>query len=197
MTQPVATSPIPSQELIDDFVRNAHGNLPRVEELLQQYPDLLNRSATWGELPLEAASHVGNEETAVFLLAAGAPTTICTEAMLGHTERVKAYLDADIAKAKATGAHGISVLYHAIIHGHDDIGELLLSNGANIDSGEGGSPALHGAVMFNRLDMVRWLLARSANINIKNHQGKTPLKAAIDNNRPEIADFLRSHGGVE
>jgi ankyrin repeat protein len=194
VTQPSLT---PAQDFVDDFVGNAHGNFARVKELLEQYPALLNMPASWGEFAIEAASQVGSEEIVNYLLAAGAPTNICTEAMLGHIEKVRTYLTMDIAQAKATGAHGISVLYHAVIRGHADIGELLLSHGANVNSGEGGSPPLHGAVMFNRLDMVEWLLARSAYVNIKNYEGKTPLKAALDGKKPEIADLLRRNGGVE
>jgi hypothetical protein len=34
----------------------------------------------------------------------------------------------------------------------------------------GGSPALHGAVKFNRADVAEWLLAQGADPNILNHE---------------------------
>lgn len=187
----------PSQDIVDDFVGNAHGNFVRVKELLEQYPALLNLNASWGEYAIEAASQVGSVEIADYLLTAGAPTSICTEAMLGHVDKVKAYLAADSGLAKATGAHGISVLYHASIRGHSEIAEMLLANGADINAGEGGNPALHGAVMFNRPDMVAWLLAHGADVALRNYENKTPLKAAVEAKNSEIADLLRRNGAVE
>ena len=186
-----------TQALIDDFVGNAHGNFARVKELLDQYPDILNKNASWNEYAIEAASQTGSVEIIELLLKAGAPTSICTEAVLGHYDRVKAYLDSDPAQARAKGAHGISVLYHTIIRSQADIAQLLLDRGAEVNAGEGGSPAIHGAVMFNRPEMIEWLLARGANVNIKNHEGKTPLKAALDGKKDEIAEILRRHGGNE
>ncbi len=191
------TNPDLPQSLIDDFVGNAHGNFARVKELLEQHPDLLNANASWNEHAIEAASQVGNVEIANYLLAAGAPTNICAEAMLGHLDKVKAYLDSDPAQANAKGAHGISALYHAVIRANKDIAELLLARGADVNAGAGGSPAIHGAVMFDRPEMVEWLLARSVDANIKNYEGLTPLAAATKQAKTAIADLLRQHGGVE
>jgi hypothetical protein len=195
MTQPC--TPVPSQDIVDDFVGNAHGNFTRVKELLEQYPALLTMSASWGEYAIEAASQVGSEQIINYLLTAGAPTSICTEAVLGHTEKVKAYLEADSGLAKAAGAHGISVLYHAVIRGQSDIADMLLANGADINAGEGGNPAIHGAVMFNRPDMVDWLLAHGADVELRNYENKTPLKMAVEANDNDMADLLRRNGARE
>jgi len=187
----------PSQEIIDEFVGNAHGNFARVKELLTQYPDLLNANASWNEHAIEAASQVGSAEIAEYLLAAGAPTSICTEAMLGHRDRVRAYLDTDSSQANAKGAHRISVLYHAVIRAHQDIAEMLLAAGADVNVGAGGSPAIHGAVMFNQPAMVEWLAAHGADVNIKNYEGLTPLAAALKQGKMEITELLRQRRATE
>jgi hypothetical protein len=186
-----------SQDLIDDFVGNAHGNLARVKELLQEYPELITASASWGEYAIEAASQVGSAEIAEYLLSKGAPTSICTEAMLGHFDNVKAYLDSDPDQANARGAHGISALYHAVIRSHQDVAQLLVERGAEVNGDEGKSPALHGAIMFNRPGMVEWLLAHGANPNLNNYKGKTPLKTALEKKKLQIAELLRQRGGSE
>jgi ankyrin repeat protein len=186
-----------TQDLIDDFVGNAHGNLTRVKELLTQYPALLNATASWGEYAIQAASQVGSAEIAEFLLAQGAPTSICTEAMLGHLDSVKAYLDSDPSLANARGAHDLSALYHAVIRSQQDVAQLLLERGAEVNGDEGRSPALHGAIMFNRPGMVEWLLAHGADPNLYNYRGKTPLKAAMEKKKLEIAELLRRYGGSE
>ena len=169
----------PSQEIIDSFVGSAHGDFETVKQLLAEHPSIVNQPATWGELALGAAAQTGQVAIAEHLLAAGAPLDICTAAMLGRADTVAARLPVEPLGVNATGAHGIPLLYHAIITGHTAIAESLLAHGADINGGAGGSPALHGAVMFGRDDMAEWLLARGADPNIPNHANQTPLAAAI------------------
>ena len=63
--------------------------------------------------------------------------------------------------------------------------------------GEGLDAALHGAVKFGHLDMAKWLLDKGADANVKNFDGKTPLRVAIKSEYEEIAELLRRSGGVE
>lgn len=79
------------------------------------------------------------------------------------------------------------------------IAELLLAHGAEINAGEGGSPPLHGAVMFGQTEMAAWLLAHGAGVNIRNYEQKTPLRVALDrgDTATAMADLLRQHGGTE
>jgi ankyrin repeat protein len=185
------------QKIIDDFVGNAHGNLARVKELLEQYPDIVNQNASWNEYAIEAAAQTGNKPIIELLLSKGAPTNICVETVLGHTDKVKALINGDAANARATGAHGISLLYHAVICNNKEIAKMILAKGVEVNIGEGGSPAIHGAVMFNQIEMITWLIAQGANINIKNYEGKTPLKAAIEGKKDSIAELLRKNGASE
>ena len=122
-----------SQDLIDEFVANAHGNLLRVQELLGQHPTLLNANASWDETALAAAAQVGRRDIAEFLLAAGAPLDICTAAMLGRVDAVTSFLRADQGLAHATGAHGIPVLYHAAITNRKQVAKLLLAAGTDVN----------------------------------------------------------------
>ena len=183
--------------LIDEFVGVAHGDLARVKAMLAEHPALLNARASFDETALEAAAQMGRRDMAEFLLAAGAPMDICTAAMLGLKERVEAFLMADPGQSQARGAHGIPVLYYPVISGHQDIAELLLAHGAEINAGEGGSPPLHSAVMFGQIEMAVWLLARGASVNIRNYEQKTPLRAALDSGNIAMANVLRQHGGQE
>ncbi len=185
-----------SQDLIDEFVGAAHGDLARVKELLAQHPDLLGARARWEEAALGAAAHVGAEEVAKFLLQAGAPLDICTAAMLGLTDRVRAMVVADQRQAHTTGAHGISVLYHAAIRGCIDIADLLVAHGADVNVGEGANAPLHGAATFGQETMVEWLLAHGARVNAPDYNRRTPLRLAVDNGHHEVADILRRHGGT-
>ncbi len=190
------TTQEPGQQIIDEFVGVSHGDFARVKELLAQYPMLVNARATWHETPIEAAAQMGREDIVDFLLAAGAPLDICTAAMLGMRDKVAEMLQADPELAHATGAHGIPVTYFPMIHSHGDIAELLVSEGADINAGEGTYTALHGAVLFGQKGMVEWLLERGVEVNPKNFDGKTPLDLAVERDQTEIAELLRAHGGI-
>lgn len=117
--------------------------------------------------------------------------------MLSLLDRVKTFLDADPSQAHATGAHGIPLLYHAVIRGHKDIAGLLLARGADVNANEGGNPALHGAVLFGQTEMTRWLLDHGANVNALNYENKTPLRVAMEKDWNELADLLRQYRGHE
>ncbi|MEK7277140.1 MAG: ankyrin repeat domain-containing protein, partial [Chloroflexota bacterium] len=145
---------------------------------------------------IEAASQTGQKEMAEYLLAAGAPTGICTAAMLGLTDRVKEFLKADRALADGRGAHGIPALYHAVIRNHEDIAELLLAHGADVNLDEGKNPAIHGAVLFRQPAMVEWLIAHGAHVNAKNYEGMTPLAVAMKHENTQMADLLKRNGGT-
>ncbi len=186
-----------TQAIIDDFVGNAHGNYARVKELLDQYPSLVNANASWNETALAAAAQTGQKQIAELLLAAGAPMDICAAAVLGLADLVREFLRADPEAAHATGAHGIPVLYHAANRGNKDVAELLLAHGSDVNAGEGGNPAIHGALLFRQPQMAAWLLAHGAHVNAKNYEGKTPLAVALHNGDSGMADLLKRHGGAE
>jgi len=73
-----------------------------------------------------------------------------------------------------------TVLHEAVFKGHKEVVELLISNGANINSES------IGRLAKSRME--------PALIN-SNEALYTPLDYAIKYNRSEIADILRKHGG--
>jgi ankyrin repeat protein len=187
------TTKEPTSELIEAFVLAAHGDFARVQELLPQHPALLN--AVWArtdEDALAAAAHTGQRAIAEYLLEAGAPLTICAAAMLGEIDQVTKFIRADPSLANARGAHGIPLLVHAAMSGKTELADLLVAHGG----GEGVDGALHGAVAFGHTAMTKWLLARGADANLPNFEGKTPLRIATERGYDEVADLLRRHGGT-
>jgi hypothetical protein len=112
-----AAFPAHDPDLAREIVSVSHGNAARVRELLSGRPALANASWDWGygdwESALGAASHVGNEEIARGLLAAGARPSIFSAAMLGQLETVKAFVLASPGIQKTRGPHGLTLLSHA------------------------------------------------------------------------------------
>lgn len=183
-----------SQELVEPFVLAAHGNFAKVQELYEQHPEMLNVPwAKFDETALQASSHMGRREIAQYLLSKGAPLNICAAAMLGMQAEVAAFLAQDASLANARGAHGIPVLFHAAMSGQIEVAALLLAHGG----GEGIDTALHGAVNFGHIEMVKWLLKHGVtNVNAPNYEQKTPLRVATELGHTDIAELLRARGGT-
>lgn len=108
-------------QLVQDFVRSAHGKLDRVEALIAEHPTLVNAVWDWGggdwESGLGAAAHTGRRDIAEFLLARGARMDVFAAAMLGHLDLVRRHLAAAPAALTAGGPHGIPLLTHAKMGG--------------------------------------------------------------------------------
>ena len=104
-------------EMVQEFVAKAHGDLERVQTLLQQEPALLNATWDWGggdwETGLGAAAHVGRRDIALYLLGQGARLDLFAAAMLGQLEIVVAILRAYPEMHQALGPHGIPLINHA------------------------------------------------------------------------------------
>ena len=112
--------------------------------------------------------------------------------MLGMTGKVKAFLEEDPSLANATGAHDISLLYHAAMSGVIPIVDMIVESGGSTAAA---GHALIGATQFGHLEMVEWLLAAGADPNVKNFAGKTSLALAREAGYSEIADRLEEAGG--
>ena len=99
------------------MVGAAHTNLPKVQELVSEQPELARACWDWGfgdfESALGAAAHMGRRDIAEFLLANGARPDIFTFAMLGSVESVRAMIEAVPGVQRTLGPHGITLLQHA------------------------------------------------------------------------------------
>jgi len=180
-----------SQELINEFVIVSHAELDKVKAMLAEHPALLNENAVWIETPIQAAAHVGNVPIAEYLLDQGAPLDICTAAMLGLKEEISEFLNDNPELVNANGAHKIPLMFYPTLYGRTDIAEMLLNAGAPLNEGEGAQSPLHGAVLFNRVAMVQWLLDHDVNPYAVDFEGKTAFERAEEKGLTEIADLLR------
>jgi hypothetical protein len=122
--------PALEQELVRDFVTNAHGDLEAVRTALDTHPTLVNACWDWGggdwETGLGAASHVGRRDIAELLVAHGARLDVFAAAMLGELEVVRAVLAAHPEALTALGPHGIPLRAHAEAGGEPALAVLEL-----------------------------------------------------------------------
>jgi hypothetical protein len=136
-----AMFPAHDPDLAREMVSVSHGKAARVRELLEGRPALANASWDWGygdwETALGGASHIGNREIAELLLAAGAPPTIFSAAMLGQLAVVQALVAARPGVQRVKGPHGIPLLDHARNGGATEVVKYLPHRGGAGPAGGG------------------------------------------------------------
>jgi len=91
---------------------------------------------------------------------------------------------------------GRGPLQQAAMNGRTDLIDLLLGNGADINSrdDEMGRTALHWAAEGGQTRMVEALLQRSAETSRTDREGKTPLHLAAKSGRAQIVQLLLAKG---
>ena len=108
---------------VREIVAKAHGDLGRVQALLEQEPRLVNAAWDWGggdwETPLGAAAHMGRRDIAEFLLEQGARIDLFCAAMLGRLDAVKSFLTLQPKLIDAKGPHGFTLHFHAQVGGKE------------------------------------------------------------------------------
>lgn len=78
------------------------------------------------------------------------------------------------------GAFCNTPLHSAARFGREDLAELLIAAGANVEAqNELHERPLHASATYGRPTVVRLLLARGADVNARGPGGKTPLHAAV------------------
>jgi len=177
----------PDQALVDECVGNAHGNLERVRELIDQHPALVTASASWVETPIGAATQMANRPIIELLLERGAPLGFLTACVLGRLDQVRDELAADPSLATRRGVHDLALLYFAAIGGNLEVAELLLAAGAGVDERAESAAPIHGAVMGCHPEMVRWLLEHGADPSAPDFKARGARQLAIDMGQEGLA----------
>ena len=178
------------QALVEACVGNAHGNLSRVRELVEQHPELVNARAPWNETPIEAATQLGRKDIVDYLLSKGAPLDFFTACVLGRRDLVEAELARDPARARSQGVHGLPALYFAAIGGQPQIAEMLLAHGADVNDGAQAAAPIHGAVLSGSGEMIAWLLERGGDPAVPDHEGRSAPDLARAMGREDLAAVL-------
>ena len=99
---------------------------------------------------------------------------------------------------EAKSGYGESPLHCAAFGGHVEIVRLLCDHGADIEAQDnGGWRPLQYAAINGHISVVKELVEeRNAEINVRNGDGHAALRLARLNNKPDVAAYLLSHGGI-
>ena len=133
---------------------------------------------------------------AVVLVGCGPSVDIHKAAKEGNIEAVKQHIAAG-TDVNAKDRKGETPLRIAITYGHKEIGELLITNGAdmNAKSGRKEWTPLYRAIFSKRWEFTELLIAKGADVNLSNKDGTTPLhRAAGERGQKEIVELLIAKG---
>lgn len=155
---------------LDVFDACCVGRTPRVAELLDGDPALLNAYNGDGFFPLGLAAFFGHPETVTLLLGRGAD--------VGQVARNPMKIQA--LHAGAAGRH-LAVV------------KLLVDAGAPVDTAqhEGWTP-LHAAAQHGDLEMARLLLAKGADPKRPNDKGVSPIGVAVERGDMNMLKLLKA-----
>src|SRR5260370_42120414 len=154
------------QELINQFSLVAHFDFEKVKRLQKLWPMLITTRATWDEVGIDAAAHMGLVPMAKYLADLGAPVSTCTATLLGAHNLVKRLLTEEPACIRERGAHDLPLLaYTAYADQRVDTAELLLKAGADVHVTAFGQTTLHIAAGKGYVELAQLLLERGADVN--------------------------------
>ena len=180
------------------------GNIEAVKQHLAAGADM-NVKDENGWTPLNSAAVKGRNQIVKLLIEKGADLNAGTPLIFAATDGHVKVLELLIAagtdvNAKANDQLGGTALHIAANLGHKKVVELLVAAGADVNAKMlYGMTPLHFAA--NNKGIAKFLIDKGADVNAKlndgPHNGSTPLDLANVPNLgdPEIAAFLRKHGG--
>jgi ankyrin repeat protein len=159
---------------------------------------------TNNDTPLHFAAKTGQAKVIKYLISKGADVNalgdfnhppLYVAAGKGHLDACKILLEKGTSKENIN-----SSFFWAAMAGEDEVCSYFISKGVDVNfQNIIGLTALHVAAQDNRIDVVKLLVKKGADVNVKSNDGETPLARAKD--RPgrnkETIDFLISKGAVE
>ena len=180
------------------FVRVAHNDFDQVKQLPADYPAMVDARASWDEMAIEAAAHMGLFPMAEWLAEKGAPVSTCTAVLLGMGGRVNQALAADRHVVQERGAHDLPILAYTV-YGKERAGiaEALLKAGANLRVPAFGLTILHLAASKGYVDAASVLIEHGADVNaaVKSRgEMMTPLAAAVRAKQTKMEQLLKDRG---
>lgn len=174
------------------------GDLATVRQLIATDPKLASARNEKGLSAVLMATYYRKTDVVAELIGTGIELDIFEASATGQAGRVRELLKRDAALANAFSPDGFFPLGLAVFFGRDNVFEILLAAGADVNAVTRESmkiTALHSAVAAGRIAMARTLIARGANVNPRQAEnGVTPLHEAAGGGGMELARLLLENG---
>ena len=159
----------------------------------------------WSLLPLHRAAHFGKTDAMTWLLEAGAYidarkedrgwTALHEACEFKRPASVKVLFDYGASTELRDGVHGVTALSLAANGACNDIIDLLIAHGANLNHMDSnGRTPLAEAAARGHTSTVRLLLERGAYVDTRDHEDFTPLLKASQRSYYEIIEMLLARG---
>ncbi|KAI4454805.1 ankyrin repeat-containing [Holotrichia oblita] len=188
-------------------VAAAQGCVEVVRQLLDRGLDEQHRDNS-GWTPLHYAAFEGHQDVCEALVEAGArieetdnegKAPLVLAAQGGHTALVNSFLDKYNAPCDQRPHDGKTALRLAALEGHYDVVQILLSNGADINSKDAdGRSTLYVLSLDNRLAMAKYFLQQGSDVETRDlEQGRTPLHVSAWQGHTEMVSLLLTCGRAQ
>jgi ankyrin repeat protein len=145
-----------------------------VAALIEKGANVKARSRAYTQTVTSEVTQRAGREELNYTVTRGGSTPLLFAARVGDVESARILLAAG-ADANDVLPNGMSALVEAAHSGHQEVGILLLENGADPNAAAIGYTALHAAVLRGGLALVKGLLAHGANPNLPLTRG-TPVR---------------------
>lgn len=173
------------------------GDLSRVIEILNQSPHLCNARTPSGVPLVLFALYYNQPGISQAFLERAAEVDVFTAAAAGLTHRLRELIKEQPGQVNAVANDGFSPLGLASFFGQVEAVEVLLENGAEVNSPSKNSQTvtpLHSAAAGQHLTIARRLIERGADVNARQAGDFTPLHAAAQNGQVELVELLLMNG---
>jgi len=168
----------------------------RIQEMIQNSPDLINAPDDHGHTPLEKAAINGWLKVGAFLLDHGADvnagkvSALNQAANAGNRAMVEFLLSRG-ADINTKAWQGKTPLHTAVELGYPAVTEVLLANKADVNAADDfGNTPLVPAAEKKQIKILQALLAAGANPNLENNNGQTPFSFAAASGSPELVKMF-------
>lgn len=165
--------------------------IARIQQMIQNSPDLINAPDSHGHTPLENAAINGWLKVAAFLLDHGADVNARGGLALVDAVQAGNRTMLEFLLAHGANVNAMNPLFTAVQHGFEAVTKVLLANKADVNGRDSqGNTPLFVAAQRGRTKILQMLLAAGAKVNVENNQGRTPLSFVADYSPPETIKML-------
>ena len=180
------------------FVAIRKGNTAEVRELLDANPSLVNARESDGVSATRLAVYYRQPGVARLFIERKAALDVYDAAATGELARLRELLRGNPKLANSHSSDGATPLGLAAFFGYPESVELLLDSGADIDL-PATNPAfpftpLHSALAAGHRDVFDLLIARGADVNVREGGGMTVLHEASGLGNMEYVRLLLERG---